>query len=46
MGGTYSMHRRGRYAYKTLARSLKYAEHLKDPGADGRIILKWILKLG
>jgi hypothetical protein len=46
MGGAYDMHRRGRNAYKALVRSLKNAEHLEDHRVDGRIILKWILKLG
>jgi hypothetical protein len=36
MDGTY------RGAFRVLVRNLKERDHLEDPGADGRIILKWI----
>jgi hypothetical protein len=34
--------RRG--AYRVLWCNLREGDHLKDPGIDGRIILKWILE--
>jgi hypothetical protein len=34
--------RRG--AYRVLVGNLRERDHLKDPGAGGRIILKWIFR--
>jgi hypothetical protein len=34
--------RRG--SYRVLVGKLREGEHLEDPGVDGSIIVKWILK--
>jgi hypothetical protein len=34
----------GRGTYKILVGDLREGDHLKDPGVDGRIILKWMFK--
>ena len=34
--------RRG--AYRILVGSLRERDHLEDPGLDGKIILRWILR--
>jgi hypothetical protein len=39
-----STHAQIRKAYSILAGNLKDADHLEDRGADGKILLKWIIK--
>jgi hypothetical protein len=34
----------GRGVYRILVGTLSEGDHLKNPGLDGRIILKWIFK--
>jgi hypothetical protein len=34
----------GRGAYRVLVGRPEGKNHLEDPGVDGRIILKWIIK--
>jgi hypothetical protein len=34
----------GRNAYRVLVGKLEGRNHLKDPGVDGRIILKWVFE--
>ena len=36
--------RAGRGVYSVCCGNLKEIDHLKDPGVDGRIILRWIFR--
>jgi hypothetical protein len=45
MGGTCSVYREEkRYIHSFGVENLREENHLGDPGIDGRIILKWILR--
>jgi CRISPR/Cas system-associated protein Cas7 (RAMP superfamily) len=44
MGGACSTYGERRSVYRVLLGKLKEGDHLGDPGADGRIILRWIFR--
>jgi len=44
MGGEYSTYGESRGVYRVLLGTPEERDHLLDPGADGRIILVWILR--
>jgi hypothetical protein len=44
MGRTCGTYGERRGAYRALMGKPEGRRHLKDPGVDGRIILKWILE--
>jgi len=37
--------RKSRGEYRVLVGNLRDGDHLRDPGVDGRIILRWILRM-
>jgi len=39
-----SIYREKRGAYKVWRGSLREKDHLEDPGANGRIILRWLFR--
>jgi hypothetical protein len=46
MSGAYSSDREGRGLYNVLVEIPEGKGHLRDPGVDGRIILRWIFRKG
>jgi hypothetical protein len=44
MGRTCGTYGERRGAYRVLVENPEGRNHLKDPGVDGRIILKWIFE--
>jgi hypothetical protein len=44
MGGTCSAYGERKGVYRGLKGQLKERDHLGDPGVDGKIILRWILR--
>jgi hypothetical protein len=44
MGRACSTYGERRGAYRALVGNVREGDHLKDPGIDGRIILKWIFE--
>jgi len=45
MGGAYSAHGERRGRYMLLVRNQKERDHLGDPGANGRLLLRWIFRM-
>jgi hypothetical protein len=44
MGGTCSAYGEKKGVYRVLKGQLKERDHLGDPGVNGKIILRWILR--
>jgi hypothetical protein len=44
MGGACSSDVEGRGVYRVLRGNLRERDHWRDPGVDGKIILRWIFK--
>ena len=44
MGEVCSAYGERRGVYRVLVGNLRERDHLEDPGADGRIILRWIFR--
>jgi len=44
MGGACSAYGGKKRVYRSLAGNMRERDHLEDPGLDGSLILRWILK--